>query len=346
MNTSQTKSADKSTIAVAGEFVFLQTLIDCLLRMQPREQDKNELKSHLEEEYKNNQSALDKLHAVNTDYSSEHVLHLYTSESIFYIPINTALRTKDIHMMFLWRSYLADIRQQLAKGQLKNKITVYRGQRISKTELNALQASIGSLISINSFLSTSCDRAVALMFADPQQLPEDMETVLFEIEADPVMVEAMPFADISDVSQYPDEREILFMFGSIFRVQSVNREAGSTYTIKMSLCDDDDQDVKEILKYMQEQNGPGATTLFTLAKLVWTMSHYSLAERYYESFLENLQPDDPRRLSVYEDMAAIKSQQGNFDAGLEWQRRGREWKLLHRPVYDNCQRKSLRMFLS
>lgn len=314
-------SAGNSTGEVRGRFVFFQALIDCLQRMVPDKPDEDELISFLRKTYEGNKEMLRLLRIFHNYYSPEKAIRWYTSEPFFYDTINTALRQQDIHTMFLWRSFLFDIYKQLEKSQLKHRKTVYRGQRISKVELETLRNSIGQLISVNSFWSTSEDRQMAVFFAESNGVFSNMVAVLFEIEAEPLLVDKKPFADIVEYSQFPDEHEILFMFGSIFRVGDVKQETESMWIIKLNLCDDDDEDLQEILKYMQEQNGKGKTDLRTLGKLMSKMGDYELAEKYYRRFLDELPPNDILRPSIYKEIALIKSQNHEFNDSIEWQRK-------------------------
>ncbi|CAF4398726.1 unnamed protein product, partial [Rotaria sordida] len=61
----------------------------------------------------------------------------------------------------------------------------------------------------------------ALSFLNIPDDATDLEPIIFEIVADPKMVGTKPFADISRHSEFPGESEILFMLGSIFRLNSV-----------------------------------------------------------------------------------------------------------------------------
>jgi hypothetical protein len=328
-----TASAGNSTLEVGSEFVFLQTLIDCLQRMKPNKQDINELMSYLEKEYENNTTMLDRLHKFHDTYSPDKAIGWYITERFFYNTINTALRQEDIHMMFLWRSFLFDMYHQLHESQSQHQIKVYRGQTISKSELETLKKRIGKLVSLNSFWSTSNNCQVAALFADTGAKSDDMASVLFEIEADPFMVDTKPFADISKHSPFGDEQEVLFMFGSIFRVVKVYQDIEPIWIIEMSLCDDDDLDVQEVLEYMQKQNGKGETNLQTLGKLMWQMGCYDLAKKYYFRFLNDLQPGDALRLSVYEDIAIIKSQNRNYKGSMKWKRKALEFERSNTAFY-------------
>lgn len=335
-----TTDAGTSTLEVGGKFVFFQTLIDCLQRMKPNQQDKTHLVSNWKENCQRNSAKLNRLRQFESTYSPDTAIWWYTAEQFFYDTINTALRDHNIDVMLIWRSFLFDIYHTLHRFQLQHKVKVYRCQIISKEELETLKGRIGKLVSTNSFLSTSDDREVAKMFVGGPSLPDNMRSVLFEIEADPLMVDTKPFADITLMSQYPEEREILFMFGSVFRVSSVDLDETFGWIIRMSLCDDDDQDVRELLKYKQKQNGKGETNLHTLGKLVWQMGNADLAKKYYDRFLEDPPSNDTLLLTnVYEDLAAIRNLQRDYNGALDCERKVLQLKLSNRGSYYSDSRK-------
>ncbi|CAF4870263.1 unnamed protein product, partial [Rotaria socialis] len=82
-------------------------------------------------------------------------------------------------------------------------------------------------------LSTSLNRRVAERFLRQSIVPcssDDRAGVIFEIEADPRVIcdvngdNRRPFAQIDEFSYYGDEAEILFMVGSIFRLESIRQD--------------------------------------------------------------------------------------------------------------------------
>ena len=102
-------SANKSTSRINGQFVFFQVLIDCLLRLKSTETDKNELISRCRDKYEDNNSELNNLDEFEQHYSPDKALWWYTRESFFYKTLNAALRTQNIHMIFLFRAFIVDI---------------------------------------------------------------------------------------------------------------------------------------------------------------------------------------------------------------------------------------------
>ena len=295
-----------------------QVLNDCLLRMKSSERDKHELMSSCISEYEGNFYELDIIHEFQEQYAPERVIEWYTRDSFFYKTLNAALRKQNIHMIFLYRSFIADIYHELQKYQLKDSLNVYRTQLMSCDELDALKRNIGQFISVNSFLSTSRQRETAIFFLGDTSQPIALERVLFEIAADPRVVIAKPFADISKHSEFDVEEEVLFMFGSIFRINNISSGEDQIWTIQMSLCNDDEHEFQQVLTRMKSQNGNGKTDLRTLGKVLWKMGKFDLAEKYYCRFIEEMAPNDARLTTLYEELAEIASQRGDYDSSIQW----------------------------
>ncbi|CAF0991713.1 unnamed protein product [Adineta steineri] len=314
--------AGKSTTGINGQFAFSQLLLDCLLRLKSNENDRNELISCCEKEYEGNQNELNHLQEFQSSYSSDNVLWWYTRESFFYKTLNAALRKESIHMIYLYRSFIIDIQNQLEKHQCQCATRVYRSQLISTDELNYLKNSVGQYVSVNSFLSTSFQKEIANFYlGDTNHRWTDFEKVLFEIDADPNVVTTKPFADISQFSDFLDESEVLFMVGSIFRLNSIiHDDENQIWIIEMCLCSDNEHNLKQILMDMKNEIGNGETNLCILGKVVRRMGHLDLAKTYYYRCLDELSQNDPLVLTVYKDLAKIASQQKDYEEHLRLRR--------------------------
>ncbi|CAF1097868.1 unnamed protein product [Adineta steineri] len=313
--------AGKSTTGVTGQFIFSQILIDCLLRLKSNEIDKNEFINLCQNEYEGNYTELNNLHEFQEDYSPDKVLWWYTKETFFYKTLNAALRTQNIHMIFLFRAFIYDIYRQLEKYQSKRRLQVYRSQLMSIDELDGLKNNINQFISINSMFSTSKQRTTALFYLGDITTQIDSERVLFEIDADPKIVTTKPFANISKHSHFPDESEVLFMIGSIFRLNSIDRNDDQIWIIKMTLCNDDEHDLKQVLMYMKQQIENEETNLQTLGKLLCEMGEFDLAEKYLTRLLNQLPSNDPLHISLYEDLAKLASQRRKLNMSIEWRQK-------------------------
>ncbi|CAF4597674.1 unnamed protein product, partial [Rotaria magnacalcarata] len=117
--------------------------------------------------------------------------------------------TQDIDLLFLFRFFIRDIHKQLQELQCSTPLRVYRGQLVSNDELQTLKASLGQFISMNSFLSTSLDRRLALSFLTSSPVTDDLQRILFEIDLDPTLAGIKPFANITSNSFFADEQEVL-----------------------------------------------------------------------------------------------------------------------------------------
>ncbi|CAF1383499.1 unnamed protein product [Adineta steineri] len=327
-------NAGKSTTGVNGQFVFSQLLVDCLLQLKSTDIDENELIKLCVDEYEGNHTELSNLREFQEYYVPDKVLWWYTKETFFYKVLNAALRTQNIHVIFLFRSLIYDIYRQLQKYQCKKFVRVYRCQLMSIHELNSLKQNIGQFISINSFFSTSDDRSTALFLLGDITTQIDSERVLFEIDADPKIVNTKPFADISKHSYFPVESEVLFMIGSIFCLNNIHRNDDQIWIIKMTLCDDDEHDLKQVLMYMKQQIESREMNLRILGNLLWEMGKFDLAETYFTRLLKQLSSNDPLNISLYEDLGKLASQRGDYDMSMKWRQKLLTFKEKH-PLATN-----------
>lgn len=246
----------------------------------------------------------------------------YTRDSFFYKTLNAALRNQDIHLIFLFRQYIFDIQRYLQNNQIQNELKVYRCQLISNEELQSLEKCTGQLISINSFFSTSTEYQQALHFLDTTSCLNDLVPVLFEIDADPNMAMTKPFANIHSFSAYPNESEVLFMIGSIFRLKHVEQNRKTNIcTVQMTLCSENDLELKQVLIRMKKQLGTGDTNLQILSRFLANMGQRNLAEKYLVRLLDQLSPTHPSRVDLYDELAVLASQNGDLNKSMEWQQK-------------------------
>lgn len=319
-------AAGKSTGGVNGKFVFSQVLIECLLRLKPMENDTHELINYCKKVYEGNRYELANIREFERTYSSDKALWWYTRDTFFFKLLNSILRTENIHMIYLFRQYMADLQQQLKKNQTRSVLKVYRGQFLSSDELETLKKSCGLFISINSFFSTSTEYDRACTFINEFELPDDIERVLFIIEADPNRVTVKPFANISRFSEYEEENEILFMVGSIFRLENVSFHSHEKlWKINMKLSNENDSDFKNVLKDMKQELGTGETTLQVLANVLCEMGQFDLAEFYLHRLLAQIPSNHPSFSDLYHELSKIASRARDYDKSVEYRQKALEF---------------------
>jgi tetratricopeptide (TPR) repeat protein len=304
-----------STTGLNGQFLHFQLLIDVLLRLKSHPTDKNELISLCETEYKDNSFELHILHEFKQTYSPEQAIWWYTRESFLYKILNKALRTQNIDLLFLFRFFIHDLEHQLRLNQHSSSIRVYRSQLISTNELDLLKNSIGQFISMNSFLSTSLDRQKALSFLNQSN---HLEQVLFEIDADSSLENIKPFSYTAEKSYFPNEDEILFMLGSIFRINKIDLDQNSRWIIQLTLCSNNEYELKSIFEYMKKQYGDNKTNLLAFGKVLWTMGKLNEAEKYFFRLLNELPKNHEYISYCYRALGNVADDKGDYDTSLKW----------------------------
>jgi tetratricopeptide (TPR) repeat protein len=284
--------------------------------MQTSRTDKNEFISQCRLIYKTNKSCLTVLNEFVENYESEHSLRWYTRDSFIYRLLNKALRIQNIDLLFLFCFYIRDIEKQLHENQYPSSVHVYRGQSMSTEELNVLKDSKHKLISMNSFLSTSLNPNVALMFLDSPGIDKTLERVLFEIDADPKKIGVKPFADISKFSYFNEEDEILMMLGSVFHLNEIYLDDNQIWHIQMTLCSDNEGDLKKVCDHMKKQYGSMNHKLLLFATVLIDMSNFDDAEKYLCRLLKQLPSNHKDIPKCYHALGKVSCEKGNYDLSL------------------------------
>jgi Tfp pilus assembly protein PilF len=321
---------DQSTTGLNGHFVHSLLLIDVLIRMKSIETDKQQLITLCKNEYKKNDTELALVCEFEHEYTSTKALWWYTRDSFLYRMLNKALRVQNIDLLFLFRFVISDIYHQLKQNQCKSSIRVYRGQVMSSDELDTLRQSINEFISINSFFSTSIDRHKALGFLNGSGIINGLHRVLFVIDADPRVVTSKPFADISSLSDFGNECEVLFMIGCVFRLVDIRRDDhGQIWIIQMKLCGDDEHGLKKLFDHMKKEYGGGdnGVNLRSFGDVLRQMGKYDLAEKMYRRLLNELPANDASLSTLYYSLGSVTKDKGDYDSSLQWFNKSLEIKM-------------------
>lgn len=306
---------EQSTNDLSGQFLHSELLLNCLLRMQSNSSDKNQLISLCEKYYQGNDVELSVVKEFEKFYSPDRALWWYTRETFLYRLMNRAFRVMDIDLLYLMRFFIRDLEKQLQQRKYQKPIHLYRGQSMSRDEVELLRNSIGKYIAMNSYFSTSVNRHQALLFL---HYCPDLEQVLFEIKADPRLEGIKPFADITSLSYYSDEEEILFMSGSIFRIVNVECDEDGVWIIRLELATNENHDGISTLNQMKEEHSREEANTLTYGDILQRMGKFEQAEKYYRYFLaqSSNKPKDIAR--CYQSLGTLATAKGRYDEGLQW----------------------------
>ncbi|CAF5017745.1 unnamed protein product [Rotaria sp. Silwood1] len=166
-------------------------------------------------------------------------------------------------------------------------------------ELETLKTNIGKLISPNGFFSTTKDYEVALPFAGEDNAKTKSTLFVITMDQTKMATGAFVAADIEELSNYPQEKEVLFSIGSTFRIDNVTYDPvlKKSY-VHMTATNDELEYVQEHINSMRKDLAEtNPTRLF--GKLLIDMGQYSKAEQYYQLVLNTLPKNHDDFPSLY-----------------------------------------------
>lgn len=182
--------------------------------------------------YKDDPAALVDICLFEINYHPNAALQWYTRDTFLFRFINEVLRLSDVRLMFKMGRFLCDLYFQLdqqyraaREGQgPQHRDMFYRGQAVSREDFDKFRRNIGELITIKTFFSTTTSLEAALLFTDAYR-DDNNEAIatIFCIGVNSDCQSPRPHANISHFSVYPDEEEVLFAMGSLFRIRSIDR---------------------------------------------------------------------------------------------------------------------------
>ncbi|CAF1001911.1 unnamed protein product [Adineta steineri] len=188
------------------------------------------------EYYQNNYSIIKQIDEFAQTYKPTNAIYEYTRDTFLYRIVNHALRTQNMKLITVFSPFIRDLHSQIydyhriyyrSNNQFIR--SVYRGQNLSPEQLNHLISiwkSNTSIITLTTFGSTTVDPDVALDFVP---LEDGLTACLFEIIITDSYNDYMKmmtrhvqvFANITSLSHFPQEQEVLFSLVTHFRIQHI-----------------------------------------------------------------------------------------------------------------------------
>ena len=316
----------------SAKFMWYQAVLTVLPFMAKYCNSKDEMIAECRASYHNDEIERKKINEFVSNYAPKNAFWWYTYDSFIYRLLNKALRTQNIEIIFKFRFFINDLnnqiqqlyRQYLTKNHAK-RLTVYRGQRMTITEIELLKGNINEIISMNSFLSATTIRAIAEIFADTSDQSDEatsLQSVLFIIDICNFDQETTPFAFIQNYSCCKDEEEVLFTIGAIFKVESVTQENRIWY-VHLQLNRQQNQQNKDLSSYMLKQIGSDPSPS-TLGWFLYRMSEFNKAERYIQLLLKQLPSNDIEVANannllglIYKDLKRLPDSIKAYEKALE-----------------------------
>ncbi|CAM4830548.1 unnamed protein product [Rotaria magnacalcarata] len=329
-------------------FMYTQLLKEIILEIDFDEQKEiSNLVEYArkEKEYVNSKEQLKLIDEFAADYhksvDKNKAIRWYSQQCFTYQLVKKALRSLEVHTLLIMGFFIRDVHRNIEKLHLEQSelihpsdtttITVFRGQTMNKADFEGNIKQDG-LISFNNFLSTSEDRRVAISFtSDLNKIG-----VLFEMTINR-SVSRTRFARISEVSWYPNEKEVLFATHSVFRVQQIEEiQANGTtiWQVKLTLTSDSDDEQLNILTKRMRTEITG-TGWERMGSLLWKLGENDKAEQVYTMLLERTS-NESDQADYYHALGLMKENLGQYNQAIEFYERARDIseKTLH-PNHPN-----------
>ena len=212
-------------------FIVQQLLLELLVRHRPDEKAKDEFLAFCRVMYRNDEARMKQIDSYEQKIDLQTSIQCYTEKTFAPSTLNKILRSHDLIQTFQIRYFICDLYSELLalhQSQWPHLLDVtlilYRGKSIPRAEFEELQRSVGKPVVVNSFLSATFDKDVALYFVDEtDHVDAKNVAVIFCMEIDPEENFSKPLASIRACSQKKDENEFLLSMGIIFKIQSIKK---------------------------------------------------------------------------------------------------------------------------
>jgi tetratricopeptide (TPR) repeat protein len=305
-------------------FMYTQILKETLLTIEFKQEHIKEFTDYCQAQIALNDHELNIITEFERKYRDQTPVWWYTTPSFLYTMLNHGLRLMKVDVIMKMGFFICDLHRDIAQLHLQqfdghhfgNTFTLYRGQGLSKNDFNQLKNNKGGLIAFNSFLSTSKDQGVSLMFAESNSNSPDMVGILFVMTVDPTQ-STTPFASITEVGYYGDrEDEVLFSMQSVFRIRDIKSMADNQplYQVDLTLTNDNDRDLRLLTQRIREEI-PGSGW-FRLGTLLREMGHYEKAEEVYKALLDQT-TDENQQATLSSALALVKADQGEYQEAIK-----------------------------
>jgi tetratricopeptide (TPR) repeat protein len=278
-----------------ARFLWFYTCHSYMIKLEndDNEEAKREMLGLFREQYCENskrQSRIDEFADEALGKNEERAIWWYTENSFLfksshiyscrYIIKLICCQLKKLHKKYI-RNY-----RKINSNNL-NTLRLYRGQQLESSHIDLLKNNINNLISLNGFVSTTLDKDVAIQFV--RNYREGLKPVLIVIDVDMTSDQGVPFADISEQSKFPEEREILFSIGAVFRIKSIKYDRfDQCYKVYLSLSQVDQLNVNKYIAQTYPDDVISADQSILFGKLLFDMGECSLALKHLKNAYNRL----------------------------------------------------------
>lgn len=139
------------------------------------------------------------------------IVRLYSAESFLYKLVNATLRNDDRSKMDTLGPFCWLLFKHIKGGKDSIKTDLYRGATLTDEMIDEYKNAVGTTIQWSAFTSTSRNRRMAESFGNTLFIIKQGYFISYQ-------------KDISALSNYPNEEEVLFYSGHSFQVDKVESD--------------------------------------------------------------------------------------------------------------------------
>lgn len=260
-------------------------------------------------------------------YSSDKPLKWLKKSSVFTEILNKAFKSTDIEKIYDFRFFLHDIRKQFEANKCTTKIQAYHGELIKDEDFPKFKLVEGTIIAMKSFYFTTLNEKNASCFI--RELP-GMKGVWYDIEADPEIQGVKPFIKTNSFPDLNDENGVIFMIGSLFKINEIRVNEKGVTIVKMVLCANEYNDpFKDRLNNTHEEKDPigYAQLQCDMAQVFGYQQILNKADEILQKFMKKEIPDDHSdRFRYLDTLGKIYFGERDFDSSLNCHQQSLEMK--------------------
>lgn len=315
---------DQSALSINRQFIQFELLIDCLLRIETHPTDRKRALNLCREVSKGNTIDLSIIDEFERTYTQQNALWWCIKDSFISRLLNQTLEEQKIDVLYSLRFFLQDVDKQLQLNRCSSTIRTYCGRSLTHEQFQTLKKSIGDYISINSFLSTTLNCQTAL-----KHLPtlEKSNGFLFEIDVDPNLSGMKSFGSTNQSD------EILFMIGSIFRIDDIIYQAKQPTIIRMTLISNNDSQMQIDLNSFKSDVNTDEMNSLIFGEILYKMGKFIHAEKYYRKLLTEFSSEDFYQISqCYFALGNLAMERNDEKTSLEYHQKSLNSK---REIFDD-----------
>ncbi|CAF3222728.1 unnamed protein product [Rotaria sp. Silwood2] len=284
--------------------------------------------SFFRQSYPNSRSHLDFIERLQSQYKNYTPIYWYALDSFLYRLVNKALREHDVELLVEMRIFIRDLHQQIVhlyENEIRSEntmvpSTVYRGVLMPVNEFEKkILNHTGGLLSVNSFLSTTSNKELALAFAGTGQIYRNEMAVLFAISLVHDATTSAPFA-FADPIIGGAESEYLLTMGTVYRIRNIEHLADNGIPcVHLLLTSDNDPQLTSLTNYTYRSIRDTDERFLTyIGAILNIMGDHGKAAEFYKIFLENINLDDGKRATALHNLGSCYTSAGLYTTAINY----------------------------